>query len=213
MSENLPMVTILSEMDQIQEVMKTDRGAYNRDTAMQARYRDLIVQKSGGPATILGQDDNRPLVMLLGPKDYASLCKQHGATPNYSQYIANIRKLSDLAFAIPEAEQRPFVNSFDRLPEKVQLACMMEALARAPSVVPTDDATIARFAKEAEGAILVREWGHLTGRNHARCRERVQCILYDLHEQSPSLATTFVEWFFDSLSATTRTAIYRKMAA
>lgn len=212
MTENLPIATVLSEMDQIQTVMRTTPAAYFKDEGMQSRYRSLVEMKSGAPATVLGQDTG-PLVQVLQPKDYAAVCKQQGVTPNYSQYLANIRKLSDLAFAIPQAEQRAFVNSFDRLPEKVQLACMMEVLARVPSVVPTSSAIMQKFAKEAEGAVLVREWGHHAPRNHAICRERVQGILYDLLDQSESLAKAFVAWFFDTLTVSQRTAIYRKMAA
>jgi hypothetical protein len=44
------MSSIQDELDQIKDVMKTDRKKYNADEKMQARYRELLAaQERMGP--------------------------------------------------------------------------------------------------------------------------------------------------------------------
>jgi hypothetical protein len=212
-TSNLPMATVLSELGEIQSVMRSTPQTYFRDADLQQRYRSLLEQKQGGGVTVLDQPDSAPLVPILGPKEYAAECAKAGVKGNFSEYLRVMRTISDVVFAMPAGEQRGFVNSFERLPEKVQAACYREAVSRAPSIVPASSTIIAKFAQEPEGALLVKEWGHLASANHERVRERLWRVRDELFAQSEGLEETFVSWLMKTLSVTQRVGLYRKMAA
>jgi hypothetical protein len=212
MTDNLPMATVLSELGEIQSVMRSTPQTYFRDADLQQRYRSLLEQKQGGGVTVLDQPDSAPLVQILGPKEYAAECAKQGVKGNFGEYMRVMRTISDVVLSMPQGERRGFVNGFDRLPETVQAACMREAVNRAPSIAPASSTTIAKFAQEPEGALLVKEWGHLASANHERVRERLWRVREELFAQSESLEETFVSWLMTTLSVTQRTALYRKMA-
>lgn len=201
--DNLP--TILSEIDSIQEVMRTDRTAYNRNEPMQARYRSLLTQKAGGSSII--EESSEPLLPTASVAEFAAV---HGSTAGYDGYLKVMRTAADWVLALPAGEQRSFVATFERLPDDVAAAAIREVLSQyRPAVNPSSDTALAAFAEMPEGAVLMREWGGLAARNLALVRERLFRVVEAISEQS---IPAFMDWL-SGLSTDCAIAIYRKLAA
>jgi hypothetical protein len=201
--DNLP--TILTEIDTIEHTMRATPSAYFKNEPMQARYRNLLVQK-GGAATVLDDASSEPLVPILSPKAYAA---DTGTAAGFERYLEVSRTAADWVFALPAGEQRKFVASIEALPDDVGAAMIAEILERVPSVVPSSDKAVAAFGELPEGAVLSREWGALTARNLARVRERLFRVEDKLEDRHIS---AFEAWL-NGLSTDCAICLYRKLAA
>jgi hypothetical protein len=202
MMSNLP--TILNEIDSIQDTMRSNPQAYFKNEPMQARYRQLVEQKGGSSSSSL-EESSEPLVPVLRQSEYQA---QGGPPEYYGEYLKLTRQLADWAMAMPAADQRSFVDSFNCLPLKVQLAAVQEIRSPTPLVEPRSDKALAAFGEVPEGAVLMREWGHLSGRNLARVRERLFRVIDRLPE---NLAASFLKWV-DGLSTNCAIALWRRLA-
>lgn len=201
---NLP--TILTEIDEIETVMATDRPRYNRDYAMQARYRALLEQKVGSSGAILADGDSAPLVPIASQQEFAAV---HGTTAGYSDYVRLSRTAADWVFAMPAEDQKAFVAGIEALPDDVTQAMFGEMIASPPMASPSSGTALAAFAEMPEGAALIREWGEASGRNLARVRARLFRVVDAIEARS---VDAFLGWL-NGLSTNVAIALYRKLAA
>lgn len=204
MPDDLPAV--MAELGAIQHTMRTEPASYFRNEPLQARYRHLLAVKGGLGSSILVDESPKPLVPIASKKDFAA---QTGSTAHYDDYLKLARTVTDWVFALPAGERAGFVASMEALPESVQAAAIIEITQRAPIVEPSGAKALANFAKMAEGAVLMREWGEKSGYNLALVRERLFRVIDRLEER---YVTMFVRWL-DGLSTDCAIALYRKLAA
>jgi hypothetical protein len=201
---NLPAVTILQEIDEIETLMRTDRALYNRDEGLQQRYRGLLAQKAGSAPTVLSGGDTAPLMPIASLAEYKSV---HGVSTGYDQYVKLVRLATDWVFALPANEQREFIADFEALPDDVTDALLEEIVAHPPHVPPSSSKAVLEFSKLPEGAVLAREWGSLVGVNLAIVRARLFRVAENIPERS---LPAFMDWL-NGLSTDCAIAIYRKL--
>lgn len=200
--ENLP--TILTEIDEIETVMRTDRALYNRSEPMQARYRGLLEQKAG--ASILDEDSTSgPLLPIASMQEFAAAT---GSSSGYSDYVRLSRTTADWIFAMPPSDQADFVARFEALPDEVTDAALAEMVATRPMATSSSGQAVAAFAELPEGAVLIREWGEASGRNLAMVRAR----LFRIDDQLDDGASRSFRSWLDGLSTNSAIALYRKLA-
>jgi hypothetical protein len=202
---NLP--TILTEIDEIEHVMRTDRALYNRDEGLQARYRGLLAQTTGSAPTVLSDGDSAPLLPIASRAEYAA---EHGTTEGYDFYLKMHRTATDWVFALPAPEQRAFVAKFEALPDDVAEVALEEMLDHPPHVPSSSARAIEAFRALPEGAVLAREWGAAVGLNLARVRARLFRVQERLDSERSVWA--FRGWL-DGLSTDCAVALYRRLAA
>jgi hypothetical protein len=190
----------MGELEKISEVMRTDRNAYFRDTAMQERYAELLSQGPDvvasdfeGP-TALPVDKSSAGLRAAGP-ELAKLVGEWEDTHALPEMIRNTQNIViRIVSEFPDREQRAFMARFDRLPEKAIAAVYRELSLGAPNyVAEASDAAVANFATSPEGAELVREWGHGAARRVGVIKARYARALADMGSAAPA----FRAWFND----------------
>lgn len=198
------LVAVDTEIAQIRELMRTDRDAYFRDEVKQSRYRDLLVQRQGGPSHAEPDSGGEGLVQLFNQKQYAA---EHGTVAGFDEYVKRVRRAADFVFAVPPSERAEFKQSIENLPDGIAEACFDEMMRPTLNAGLSDPETMSLFAALPEGRIAMREWGHQAARNHATLRARFGRVMSVLEDWQRG---RFEAWHED-LSPEAKVAVYRML--
>jgi hypothetical protein len=190
-----------TELEQIHEMMRTDRTSYFRNEEMQARYQELLAE---GPDVVASPDFEGPLPLPVeqssaglraaGP-ELAKLVGEWEDAHSLPGFIRNVQNaVLSIVSEFPNREQRAFMARFDRLPEKAIAAVYRELSLGKPNYIPeASEAAVANFATSPEGAELVREWGYGAARRVGVIKTRYARALADMGSAAPA----FRAWFND----------------
>ena len=198
------LVSIDSEIAQIEGLMRTDRTAYNRDEGAQARYRELLARRHGGHSLAEPDSDGEGLVRLYSQKEYAD---EHGTTEGFADYVRLVRRAADFVGAVPAGEREAFRESIESWPQDLADAAFAEIMRQPFGAGLSDPETMALFAELPEGRIAMREWGAEAPRYHATLRARMDRIMDAVDDWHVRI---FRNWH-DNLSPKAKVAVYRML--
>jgi hypothetical protein len=202
--ENLP--TILTEISDIEGVMRTNRTEYNRNDAMQGRLRELYGAREG--AQSIAADQSNEGMDAMAPVSMSAFYEA-APTGNYHHYLAQVREASDVYIRVPASERASFAADFERLPPTVvgaMMAVLMDKHTLAAGYA-TDDAV--REFRSYAGGRIVGEWGQEARQRLGRARARALRVIDYLGEAD---IPAYFRWF-EGLSDGQAAAVYRKLAA
>lgn len=206
MSNDLvPLPTLLGELDDIRAEMGTP--AYWKDETKQARYRELVARRDAAVSSEPEETSGTSILPIASPREFEA---ETGTAQGYSFYLDTMRAAADVVFAIPAGDQAVFIADFEALPDEITTAALEEFMRHRPAVDWCSEEAVANFKKLAEGAVLVREWGHEARRNMAVVRERLWRVAHALGDEH--LAHRFLDWHAE-LSTAAKVALYRKLVA
>jgi hypothetical protein len=157
-----------TELEQIQEVMRTDRNAYFRDQAMQDRYAELLAAENPEAAEVGGEgpellpvEEARSGLIARGG-ELADLAEEWSQMHSFPELLRNTQNaVLSIVGEFSEREQRAFMARFDELPAKAVASIYNELAMGKPNYIPeASEEAVAAFSETPEGAELVREWGY-----------------------------------------------------
>jgi hypothetical protein len=196
------LVAIESEIAQIQELMRMDRAAYNRDEITQARYRQLLVVQQSGQVQSEPDSHGDALVEMYSQKQFQA---EHGTLAGFDEYVRRVRRAADVVQSVPPSERWEFKESIENWPDELADAAFEEMMRRPFNAGYSDTDEMAQFAAMPEGRIAIREWGSDAAINHAIVKARLIRVMESV---SVRQAEIFWNWH-DHLSPEGKMAVYR----
>ncbi len=161
-----------TEIASIQQRMQTDFAGYQKDSEMQARYLELLSVKEGvvasplsGAAAISKADLGDPVKIIAeyrsdGKNETADVLEWEGTDLKTNVLSINLAALNVVQDIGDEDGANIFLESFNRLPDKVQSQTFDALLAPAYDQREATSDEIATFVAEDDaGETLVEEWG------------------------------------------------------
>ncbi|WP_374138699.1 MULTISPECIES: hypothetical protein [unclassified Sphingomonas] len=205
MTVNLP--TIISEITEIEDVMRNDRRSYNRDEEKQVRLRELYGQRES--AKVIAADAEATGMEILAPLSIAKF-RERNPDGDYPTYTAALREAGDVMLGVPANERKSFAGAIDRLPLPLSGAMISVLLDRRHFVGEhCSPDTVAFFKRNAPGGGIVHEWGHMAGQKMGTARAKLYAVVDAIDEP---LVPVFLRWL-ENLTDGQATAVYRKLAA
>jgi hypothetical protein len=195
---------IQGEIAQLETLMRTDRGQYERSGA-DARLLELYRAEEGttqAPEPVAAPDDGLPVMLT------AAEARAEGVA-DYAGYVVRHQAVADVLLAVEDGDRRAVAASFERLPATIASAAVDELTDRAPPAGGiASEAELARLATTRTGRALLDEWGDDAGQRLAVARARLERIG---DRVGVAEAIKFDSWL-DSLSMPAQLAVYRKLA-
>lgn len=203
--EDLPAIE--QEIGEIEGLMRTNRTAYNRDEAKQARLRGLYNARGQVQSLISPDDTGSDLMAIVSRAEF----ERQVPDGDYGLYLRYMRHAADVTNAVPASERAAFIESYERLPQGVQISTVIELLNKRTAMPePVDEAGVRKASSGYPGASIVREWGADASRNIGIVRARLWRLIDSL--PSDDDVAPFLTWL-GGLSEGQAKAVYRKLAA
>lgn len=194
------LLAVESEIDAIEETMRSNPAAYWRDEAMQSRYRDLLTSLSGMLDDLGARRSGNQPAPLPGLDGYTA----DPAAPSRAVEAA-VSIMSKLS----PSDRFDLAEAWDwALPEAAKGAAVAE-LASPPSFMPpASPADVERFRTDPDNADIAQAWGRAAPTRLGALQTRLRRILSAL---SPSDRQQATHWL-NTAPHTQYAAIVRHLA-
>ena len=192
------------EKAEIERVMREDRKRYDRDEAMQQRYRELLDgERAPDPAPVTGDGGFVPARSM---KEWG---KAGGDPAEFGQYSELAQRSNDLLWDMPTGAREQFGASFARLPEAARSLAFGALMDRsAVSPFPLSDDALSELRQVPAYAELMQEWGREAPHKLATAQERLWRVLDRLNDTD---AHAVMRWL-DGLPRAAMQALTRRLA-
>jgi hypothetical protein len=200
------------EIAAIAKTMREDRRTYDKDTKMQARYRELLELRETlktGPAPA-EREESEPDDQGDAPGIDPALLEEWERAGGVEHHLKTAQRTATVALdALEEEDRASLEESYDALPPAAQTEIMRFLAVKGGAFPAASDAALQQFAESEEvGGELVKDWGRGAGRKLGVVRGRLGLMLKSM----PPEDRTKAEAWFDALPAQQAKAVMKALA-